>query len=423
MHLATILLLLEPAPFAGTSELAPEQAVEYALAHNPRVEAARRRADGLRAAVDMHGWWPEPKLTVSGSPLPIETRNGPAWASASLMQPLPWTGELDAKTATADAQARAAVQALQLVELQLAREVRHACFARWRTQAELDINGRNANIVRRFVERAQGRLAVGATGQADVLLAQVELARLDNDAIDLQQALVTRAAALNTLLARPPTEALPPAQAPRPRATEAVDALMKWSAEKHPSLRRHTALIDATRARVRAADYAGHPRMWAGVGYTFVQASDAPASETNGRDAVMVSFGTTIPLWGGRYGAAETAAREQVAAAGQARDAAEDLQAFRVLEQHTHVETALRRVRLFETAVLPLAKQTLEVLEEAYGAGRGGFLELLRAERALERFQLQHARALAGFEMRLADLAFAVGRPVTGAEETADDAE
>jgi len=332
------------------------------------------------------------------------------------MQPLPWLGELDAKVAGAQARARAAVEARRVVELEVARAVRHACFALWGAGAELQINERSAGIMRRFVELAQGRLAVGKAAQTDVLLAQVELARLENDALDLRQSLVTRRAALNTLLGRPPTEALPPPAAPEPRGTDALDSLVAWATENHPALARQAAVIEATREKLRAVDYLDHPRMWAGVGYTFVAESDAPASATNGRDAVMLRFGTTLPVWGGRYSAAESSAREAVGAARAGREAIEDMQVFRVIEQHTNVETALRRVRLFEQAVLPLARQTLQVLEEAYGAGRGGFLELLKAERALERFELQHTRALAGFEMRLADLALAVGRPVSKGE-------
>jgi len=332
------------------------------------------------------------------------------------MQPLPWLGELDAKVAGAQARARAAVEARRVVELEVARAVRHACFALWGAGAELQINERSAGIMRRFVELAQGRLAVGKAAQTDVLLAQVELARLENDALDLRQSLVTRRAALNTLLGRPPTEALPPPAAPEPRGTDALDSLVAWATENHPALARQAAVIEATREKLRAVDYLDHPRMWAGVGYTFVAESDAPASATNGRDAVMLRFGTTLPVWGGRYSAAESSAREAVGAARAGREANEDMQVFRVIEQHTNVETALRRVRLFEQAVLPLARQTLQVLEEAYGAGRGGFLELLKAERALERFELQHTRALAGFEMRLADLALAVGRPVSKGE-------
>ncbi len=407
-------LLFEPAPFAGQAELSPDKAVEYALAHNPRVLAARRGTERLRAATGAAGYWPEPKLTVSASPLPIETRNGPAWASAQLVQPLPWTGQLDAQTSSLEAQTQAAFEARRLVELQVARSVRHACFAIWRNRAELEINQRNAAIMRRFVELAQGRLAVGAVGQADVLLAQVEVARLDNEAIDLKQAATTRRAALNMLLARAPLESLPKVAAPAPRQAEALDALMGWATENHPSLKRQEALVASTREKLRAVEYHHYPHMWAGLGYTFVQASDSPASDTNGRDAVTLSFGTTLPLWSGHHHGVEASARERVAAAAATRDAAEDMQVFRVIEQHTNVETALRQVRLFQDAVLPLARETLQVLEEAYGAGRVGFLELLKAERALERFEMQYTRALANFEMRLADLELAVGRPVDG---------
>ncbi len=412
LSLIPILLLAPAAPNFG-DVLKADDAIAVALEASPRVRAARARLEAARARVSSEGWWPEPSLMVSASPLPVETRNGPAWASAQLKQPFPWTEALEARSEGAEARARGAAQALREVELGLARGLRHACYGLWRSEAELKINRRSVEIVKRLIEQAQARLAVAVAAQPDVLLAQVELARLENEAIDLQQHARTGRAAINSLMAQPLQAALPVAAPPRPRPTQAVDALINWATESHPALARMQSEIEARQHALRAVSYAGHPKLWAGLGYTFIQASDAPASESNGRDVLSLSFGTTLPVWGD-YGAAERGASEAVRAAREARDAAEDMQVFRVMELHTRVETALRRVRLFEDAVLPLARQTLEVLEGAYATGSVGFMKLLEAQRALERFEVQQVKAQTDFELRLADLEHAVGRPLKG---------
>ena len=85
---------------------------------------------------------------------------------------------------------------------------------------------------------------------------------------------------------------------------------------------------------------------------------------------------------------------------------------YRVLEMHVRVETALRQVELLENEILPKATQALNVLESAYESGTVDFLKLLDAERAVERFDLEHERARVEFEKRLADLERAVGKPL-----------
>ncbi len=408
---ALLLIPLLAAPPASQPTLDVEAAVAHALQNNPRVAAAERAARAAGATVDAVGAWPEPTLRVTASPLPIETRNGPAWAAAALAWPLPWAGELDAATEGAAAQAEAARLRVAEVRLAVAREVRLACADLRLVEAEQAINARTADLVRRFVELAQTRLAVGRGSQNDVLTAQVELARLSNQALDLAQQRVTRAAALNLALGQPPATPVPAVAPPATPAAEALDDLLAWMRAHHPTLARFDADIAARRAALRQADYAGVPRFDVGVAYTYVGEPHHDGGADPGRDALALTAGVRLPLWAGSYDARVDAAAHAVGAEEARRQDAEQMAAYQVIENHVRAETALRQARLLESTVLPLARQSVAVLEEAYAADRAGFLQLLDAERALERFELEHARARAAVEARLADLRHAVGRP------------
>ncbi|MCB9540050.1 MAG: TolC family protein [Myxococcales bacterium] len=412
MNTAALLLLpLLAAPPPSKTTLDVDAAVTRALVQNPRVAAAERAAQAAGATIDAVGAWPEPTLRLTASPLPIETRNGPAWASAALAWPLPWTGELDAATEGAAAMAEAARQRAAEVRLAVAREVRLACAALRLVEAERAINEHTTDILKRFVDLAQTRLAVGRGTQNDVLMAQVELARLENQAIDLAQQRTTRAAAVNLALGQPPSTPVPPVAPAATPAAEALDELLAWMRAHHPTLARFDADIAARRAALRQANYAGVPRFDVGLAYTYVAEPDKPAGADPGRDALAVTAGVRLPLWGDSYDARADAAAHAVGAEEAKRQDAEQMAAYQVIENHVRAETALRQARLLDGTVLPLARQSVAVLEEAYAADRAGFLQLLDAERALERFELEHARARAALEARLADLQHAVGRP------------
>ncbi|MCA9538233.1 MAG: TolC family protein [Myxococcales bacterium] len=401
----------EPA-FAGAETLTLDAVVDFSRRHNPRLLALRQHLARARATAEATAPWPEPMLTLSASPLPVVTRNGPAWGSAMLSQPLPWLQSLDAarEAATADATQRAAQ--LDEAELEVAFAVRRAYHALHLARAEAAVIDEVRTLARRTIELAQARLAVDLARQTDVLRAQVELARLDNLALDLAAQQRTRRAELNTLLGRGPEAPLPPTEPPADKdAPETIDALLERGRARHPALAARDAAIEAARARLRAAQTLDRPKFTVGVGYTLIGEADNPAmTPESGRDAVMLQVGAPLPVFGqAPHAAAERAAELDIEAAQADRRDEETRRVYQILEAHIAVETAHRGVRLYTETVLPLAHQTVDVLEAAYAVGQVGFLDVLDAERALERYGLEAAQARAELGVRLAALAWAVG--------------
>jgi outer membrane protein TolC len=69
-----------------------------------------------------------------------------------------------------------------------------------------------------------------------------------------------------------------------------------------------------------------------------------------------------------------------------------------------------RKVKLYGSALLPMARQSLEASRTAFQAGKGGFLDVIDAERMLLEFELSYERALAEGGQALARLRMLVGR-------------
>ncbi|MCB9549332.1 MAG: TolC family protein [Myxococcales bacterium] len=411
---ATLLLLgLLADPF-GAPTLSVEAAVQHALVASPRLKAARLRLQAARRAAEGAAPWPEPVVQATASPLPIVTRNGPAIASLGVTQAFPWYAAIDGERDAARLGGDERAAEVALAELALARAVRQACHRLRQSTDELAVVQRMALIARRLFHLAEARLSVDQANQADVLLVQAELARLENEALDLTWQRRTREAELNTLLARPLDAPLPVVEPLAADPAPAVDGLLAWARDHHPELARLDARIEATRARLRVAEVRGWPRLTAGATWTFLQPGQAMGDDA-GQDALMLMAGVSVPLWQDRYGASAEAVEAEAAAAEAARAAAVDVAVLEVLAAHVQVETAMRQVRLLDEALLPLSRQALETLESRYGAGGIGFSTVLEAERALERFERQRVAAAAEVGTRVADLRYAVGRPVEGA--------
>lgn len=419
-----LLVALLGAPTPADDLPAPvtlDAALAYARAHAPALRAAAARVDAARASARAAAPWPDARLMISADPLPIETRNGPAWGRLTLTQPLPWLDTLDARRAAAAAAARAADEAVALARLDVDFAARRAYAGLRAARDEARIMRELLDLSRALLRTAEDRLGVDRARHADVIEARIEVARLETVVIDVAQRALTRQAELNAAIGRPTQAPIGPLAPPAETPTAALDALLAEAAE-HPALRRNAARLDAARARLRAAETRGRPDFSVGLGYTLIGDPDSPMAPAPGRDALSVQIGVSVPLW---RGAADDGERDAAAAAirvEQAEDAAAgDTIAWRVVEQAVRAETALRRLRLYHDVALPMADERLEVLTVAYGAGEARFERLLDAERMKERYAVATVRAAKEYAVARAALARAVGRAHAVEGEASDE--
>lgn len=414
---AMLIALLASPPDALGEAVTLDAVMAYAEAHAPRLKAAAARIEGARATARTQDPWPDPRLMLSGDPLPIETRNGPIWGRATLTQPLPWTDTLAARRQAAEAGVRAAEteRDVALIEVRFAAE---QAFVRLRTsREEARIIGELLGLGRALLRSAEDRVAVDRGHHADVIEARIEVARLETVAVDLAQAAATRQAELNAVIGRPLLDEVGPLAPPDETPTAALDRLLAAAAD-HPALKRNAARLDGARARLRAAETNGRPMFSVGLGYTLVGEPDGAMAPDPGRDGLSVQVGVALPLWRGE---ADDGARQAAAAAVRIEEAEAaaiaDVIEWRVVEQAVRAETALRRLKLYRDTALPLAEERLEVLTTAYAAGEVRFERVLDAERAKERYAVAAVRAAEEFALARSALARAVGRSVEGTRD------
>ncbi len=414
--LAAVLATPAPDALSGPAPVTLDALLAYAAEHAPRQRAAAARVELARQTARGADVWPEPRLMIGVDPLPIETRNGPAWGRASLTQPLPWTDTLAARRDAADAATRAAAEQTAVIALDVRFETARALARLRASRDEQAVVAELIELNRMLLRSAEDKLGVARARHADVIAARIELARLETVALDVAQQGLTRQAELNAAIGRSTRAPVGPL-APTDSGAASLDRLLE-SAADHPTLAANAARIEAARARLRAAATAGRPQLSVGLGYTLIGTPEGAMAPAAGRDALSVQMGVTLPLWGGEaYTGAEAAAEAAIRLEESARDAAADVIAWRIVEQTVAAETALRRLRLYRDTALPLADERLAVLTAAYASGEVPFERVLDAEKQKERYATAAIRAAEAFAIARAALAHAVGRPLTAADD------
>ena len=121
--------------------------------------------------------------------------------------------------------------------------------------------------------------------------------------------------------------------------------------------------------------------------------------------------GVTVPVWSlikGLGGGWQGANREVQAAEALYTEMKNEV-LLKIHEACSKVQAAENALSLYEQAILPQAKQQVEVALASYEAGRTDFLSLIDTQRTLKEAQIAYEKVRADHELGMADLRFAVG--------------
>lgn len=379
--------------------------IQEALAANPGLAAARDRWEAARAGVLPAVVPPNPTIGVGYGMIPTDefALGNAGMRMLSLTQRIPFPGKLYSGHKVASHMSAVAEEMYAAKERDLVADVKGAFYDLYVVHESTRITEEAKGFLATFARIAETKYAVGKGGVGDVLMAQVELSRVENDLLTLERELATQEARMNALLNRPITQQLGRPESP-PLATVGLtlDETSAMALESRPQLL-------ATRELSNAAAAA----------HTFSRMDYFPdlmvtlkrEDRETGTDTWEMMLSAEVPLWflfkenrrleetGAKLASARAAARD-----------AENMTLLAVQTAFTKVDAARRMIELYEASILPQAELSLESARIAYENDTKDFLSLLDSERSLLRFKLEYARAQSDYEKSLAELERAVGR-------------
>ena len=168
-----------------------------------------------------------------------------------------------------------------------------------------------------------------------------------------------------------------------------------------------------SQVRAEAADRA--PSLLAGLDW-IVTGKAPTALGQSGQDAVIVTAGLSVPLWGRNYRDAMGAARAEGAAHLADRDAALYAADAQLEAAMSAVRDAQRRIDLYRNTLIPQAETTFQSVLGGYQSGRSTVASALLAQKDLLELQLELAVSRAHHARAWAVLETVVGRPVMPTE-------
>jgi outer membrane protein TolC len=415
----TLLLIILTTTGLGLSfpQEKPEEAkvvlhdlIEEALENNPQVKASQNEWQASLEQISQAKGYPDPMLSFAHFGQSIETRLGPQRNKISLSQKIPFFGKLSLKKNIAQENSSIFEVQHARVSADLILRVKEAYYSLYWFEKALELRNREKEVLGRLAKSAQKKYETGLASQQDVLKAHLEISRLSEKILALQQGKKAVETRLNALLNRP-TESTygHVGDVGERHLTLGLSELYEMAKVERLELKQAQHFILKSEKSIELAKKNNWPDFTLKFEYFDIGAGSTSHPE-DGRNAWLGAIGISIPLWRGKYRAAEAEAAIRLTANQKRFEDLKNDTSARVNELYQEIKTYEDQLALYKHSLIPQAEQTFKASEIGYLSGKVDFLDLLESERMILQIKTGYFKNLSDSRKSLARLERIVGK-------------
>ena len=383
---------------------------------NPRIQAAEALARAARSRISSAGLPPDPQVQLGWmnyelpSLKPMEVLG---MKQLQVMQMLPLGGKLGLSRSIARSRATAQGERARDAWWEARSLAAMPFYELYRADQSLVVMRETLRILSDIREVAGAMYGVGTGNQADVLRAQVEIARMTEDTLRMQAMRIGMAARLNAILDRPQDSPVgSPVKPAFPIAIPSLESLEQLAYAARPMLKAGAAELTAAKSMEKLARKELFPDLQLGVQYaqrgraaSGAEMSSGSAGGTERMGSLMI--GASVPVFARSR---QLKLREEAAAMRQMATA--DLTEMRadtrgaLGEAYADLVRARRLADLYHNTIIPQSRAAVSAAFAAYRAGKVDFMTLLDNQMTVNKYrqelvalEAEEGRAWAELEM------------------------
>ena len=342
----------------------------------------------------------------------LDTKVGPMTHKEMMAMKFPFPGTLALKGQIITEDVLIAQKEFEITVRDLVTEIKLAYYDYLFVIEATRINEENQKLLQQMIAIAQTKFRVGQGKYSNVIMAQVELSKLANVIITLEQQRETIIARINTLLNS--SADLPlgdPVTIEEDRVVTTLAELYELAVENRQEIQKQKLAISKMNWVVEMAKQMTYPDPTLGASY-FENRSMPDLKHTQKMPMTFSTRRTLNPANSAWFGHRDSYIHEMDVKIEAMEHQIEKLESdlrFVVKKHHFGMETADRSIRLYRQTLLPQARQALDAANTAYQAAQIDFLSFLDAQRTLLKLKIEEQRALRDYRQHLAQLEQAVG--------------
>ncbi len=381
------------------------QLLGLAYSRNPKLKAARAKLKATLQKYPQAAALDDILHQYNAFTKQLDTKVGPKQHKDMVAMKFPFPDMLAVKGKIVNEEVAIAQQNYEIALRDLVAAVRKNYYAYVYTIAALEITKENQVLLQQVVKVAQQKYQVDQGKYGHVIMGQVELSKLSDRVLTIENRRGTIAAKINALLNRR-TEA--PLGAPQPLTDQQVQAalpdLYKTALHQRQEVRRQALAVNRMDLMITMASRMTYPDASLGASYL----------ETGMRRDPQFMPKRTLnerqTAWVGQRDAYVREMKHNLVGMQQKLKAVKDQTRFAVKKQYLALDTTKRSIALYRKSLLPQAKQAVKAAQTAYANNKMDFVGFVDAQRTLLNVQLGEQQALRDYRAALAELERLVGR-------------
>ena len=394
----------------GTETITLDELLHTAMESNPAIQASRHSVEAKKAVISSAKTLPDPTITTQsmGQIIPGQLMKGDPSSAHTLgvEQEIPFPGKLELKGKMASLEAEAEEWNHTQTTRQVVSDLKEGYYDLFVIHKSVDTVNKSKDLLQNLQEIAATKYKVGQGIQQDVLKGQVEISKLMDRLIVLDQRRIVTEAQINALLNRPPESPLgKPEEFPKAELRFSLEELTGMAQANSPAVKIQDREVDRKQVSVQVAQKEYYPDF--SVGFTYYNREANP-------DMYAWMAKVKVPLYFWRKQRPELdAAKLNLAGSQRARESVGTSVASQIRQNYTIATTSERLAKLYASVVVPQAGLSLKSATANYQVGKSDFLTLTDSVLSTLEFQLKYYEALGDYQKALARM-----EPLVGVELT-----
>lgn len=397
--------------FTSTISLGVSQTLndylKEASENNPSLKASYAEFEMAVQRVAQVNALPDPTLSFGVFVIPIETRVGPQKAKISLSQLFPWFGTLKAKEDVASLLAEATYQEFLDTKNELYLNVKQAYYPIVELKEIIRLQEENIALLISTKELALSAFSSGKGAMVDVLRVEIMIEDLETEIKLLQEKIQPLSASFNALLNKPDSAVVITGSLEKPILSTDYqkDSLLTQNIQ----LKALDAQLQAAEANETVSRKKGMPQLGVGIDYAIVgKRTDMNVAE-NGKNALMPMITMSLPIFRGKYIASNKEAALMKSSIEYKKENLQNnlLSSFEIARYEMDRNEQL--ITLNENQAVK-TNQVLTLLYSSFSNSGDDFVEILRTQQQLLKYEMAKTTAIKDYYIALAQMDYVTSK-------------
>jgi len=414
LHVLVIVfvVILQVSPVhAETPRLSVEDLIKEAMQNNPEILAAQKRWDVFKAKVPQASALEDPMLGFGVVNLPTNFSfkdEDMTMKEVSISQKIPFPGKRPLMKEMAEKEAEAVHAEISGKVHQVIRDVKAAYYELSHVYRTSEVTQRNKKILEDFAKIAETRYSVGEGLQQDVLKAHVEVSKMVDELLMLDQRKRALEAKLNSLLNRPlETPLAEPEEVAFRKLSLSTEELQRMAVDMNPTLKGMKKMIETKEKALALAKKEYYPDF--NVRFAYGQRDNGP--DMKRRDMLTGMVEINLPIfYKSKQGQKVAEAMADIQSIQAQYQAMKNEVLFMIADMDSMIHRSERQIELYRTGIIPQASLQINSSMSSYRVNKADFMTLLDSQMTLFKYELEYHRALTEYERNVANLGTIAGK-------------